>query len=295
MRIRLIAACLAAAALVAGTPSRADAWGFEAHKFIMARAITLLPPQLRPFFEANRAFLVERAIDPDLWRTAGWEEESARHFVDMDAFGAYPFASLPHDSNEAVQKFGEDFVKKNGTLPWRTEEIYKKLVEAFQQNAGFSRDNIKLFSAIIGHYVADAHVPFHASLNYDGQLTEQWGIHSRFEAELFERYRLRLRVNPKPIVPVPNARELIFESLTSGFPYVQQILDADKAAADGREVYDDGYFRLMFGKARPILEVRLAESITRAASMITAAWIEAGRPPVPIKTPPRSPRKIRRS
>ena len=78
---------------------------------------------------------------------------------------------------------------KNGTLPWRTEEIYKKLVEAFQQKAGYSRDNIKFFSAIIAHYVGDAHVPFHAALNYDGQLTQQWGIHARFESELFERYR----------------------------------------------------------------------------------------------------------
>jgi hypothetical protein len=294
MRSRLIAVCFVAAA-VAGAPSRADAWGFEAHKYIMARAINLLPPQLRPYFVANRAFVVERAIDPDLWRTAGWDEESARHFVDMDAFGPYPFAALPHDYDEAVQKFGKDFILKNGTLPWRTEEIYKKLVEAFQQKAPYSRDNIRLFSAIVVHYVSDAQVPFHAALNHDGQLTQQWGIHSRFESELFERFRIQLRVNPKPIAPVPNARELIFESLTSGFPYVEQVLAADKTATEGREIYDGGYFKMMFVKTRPILEARLADSITRAASVITAAWIDAGRPAVPVKAPPRLPRKIRRS
>src|SRR5215207_4483050 len=170
MRIRLITASLVVAA-VAVTPSRADAWGFDAHKYIMARAINLLPAPLRPYFEANRVFLIERAIDPDLWRIAGWEEESPRHYVDMDAFGAYPFADLPHDYEAAVQKFGKEMVEKNGTLPWRTEEIYKKLVEAFQQKAPYSRDNIRLFSAISTHYVSDAQVPFHASLNHDGQLT----------------------------------------------------------------------------------------------------------------------------
>ena len=143
--------------------------------------------------------------------------------------------------------------------------------------------------------MADAHVPFHATLNHDGQLTQQWGMHSRFEAELFERYRPQLRVTPKPIVPVANTRELMFESLTSGFPYVQQVLDADKAATAGRETYDDGYFKMMFAKVGQILEVRLAESITRAASVINAAWIEAGRPAVPVKAPPRPPRPIRRS
>jgi hypothetical protein len=294
MRSRLIAASLVAA-FSAATPSHADAWGFDAHKYIMARAINLLPAPLRPYFEANRAFLIERAIDPDLWRTAGWEEESPRHYVDMDAFGAYPFADLPHDYEAAVQKFGKEMVEKNGTLPWRTEEIYKKLVEAFEQKAPYARDNVRLFSAIITHYVSDAQVPFHASLNHDGQLTGQWGIHSRFESELFERYRAQLRVMPKPVVPVPNARELIFDSLTSGFTHVQQVLDADKIATEGREFYDDGYFRMMFARVRPILEARLAASITRAASVINAAWIEAGRPPLPVKAPARQPRKIRRS
>ena len=281
-------------AVLVGIPSPAAAWGFEAHRFIMSRAINLLPAQIRPFFEAHRAFIVERAIDPDLWRTAGWEEESPRHFVDMDAYGPYPFTAVPRDFDEAVKKHGRDFVLKNGTLPWRTEEIYNKLVEAFTQKAGYSRDNIKFFSAIIGHYTGDAHVPFHAALNYDGQLTQQWGIHARFESELFERYRSRLRVLPAPIARVENPREFIFASLTSGFPYVQQVLDADRAAVEGRELYDDQYFALMFAKLQPVLEKRLAESITDVASLITQAWIDAGRPALPVQDPPRAPRKVRR-
>ena len=71
------------------------------------------------------------------------------------------------------------------------------------------------------------------------------------------------------------------------------MLRADKAAVEGRELYDDQYFTLFFGKVRPILERRLAESITDAASMIAAAWVEAGRPALPL-APPRTPRKVRR-
>ena len=68
-------------------PSSASAWGFEAHKLIVSRAIDILPAPLRPFFDANRAFIVERSIDPDLWRTAGFTEEPPNHFVDLDYFG----------------------------------------------------------------------------------------------------------------------------------------------------------------------------------------------------------------
>jgi hypothetical protein len=237
--------------------------------------------------------IVEHAIDPDLWRTVGWEEESPRHYVDMDAYGQPPFAKLPRDYDAAVKQYGADFIKKNGLLPWRTQEIQTKLVEAFTQKAGFSRENIKLFSSVVGHYLGDAQVPFHATLNHDGQLTGQWGIHSRFEAELFERYRDKLQVTPKPIVQVASARDLVFDSLTTGFASVQPILAADKAAIGTRDTYDDAYYAAWFEKVKPILEERLAASITAVASAITSAWEQGGRLPLPAADPPRLPRKVR--
>ena len=274
-------------------PSPARAWGFEAHKYIMSRAIALLPAQIRPLFEAERLTVIERAVDPDLWRTAGWPGESERHFVDLDAYGAHPFKELPRDLDEAIKTFGKEFVEKNGTLPWRTEEYYQKLVEAFQLKSPYSRDNSRSFSSIIAHYVSDAHVPFHAALNYDGQLTQQVGIHSRFESELFERYRARLRIVPKPVMPVGSARDFTFEALLTSFPLVQPILEADKRAVGNRTVYDDGYFAMFFGRVRPTLEQRLADSITAVASLITAAWIEAGRPSIPLQVQ-KTPRPVRR-
>ncbi|HET9468583.1 MAG TPA: hypothetical protein VFO48_09235, partial [Vicinamibacterales bacterium] len=85
------------------TPASADAWGFEAHKFIVSRAIDILPAPLRPFFDANRAFIVERSIDPDLWRNAGFTEEPPNHFLDFDAYGPYPFRDLPREYDAALK------------------------------------------------------------------------------------------------------------------------------------------------------------------------------------------------
>lgn len=291
MRRQLI--CVAAIVMLVAAPGSASAWSLEVHKVIMARAISLLPPEIRPFFQKYEAPIVEHAIDPDLWRTVGWLEESPRHFVDMDAYGPYPFKDLPHAYDEAVKRYGLEFVLKNGTLPWRSEEIYKKLVEAFTQKTPYARENIKLFASVIAHYTADAHVPFHAALNYDGQLTGQWGIHSRFEGELFERYQSRLQLAPSPPGPVGNPREFIFDTLTASFPLVQPVIDADKAAVAGREFYDDAYFDHFFAKVKPILETRMSDSITDVAAIIAAAWVEAGRPAVPLDVP-KSPRPVRR-
>ena len=96
--------------------SHVGAWGFTGHKLIMGRAIGLLPPEIRPFFESYRTTIVEHAIDPDTYRTMGFLDEPPRHFLDMDAYGAFPFPALPHDKNEAVAKYGVEFVTKNGLL-----------------------------------------------------------------------------------------------------------------------------------------------------------------------------------
>lgn len=284
---------IAAVLLVVASPAPADAWGFDVHRYIMERAIPLLPAEIRPFFEKFRTAIAEHSIDPDLWRTAGWEQEPPRHFMDMDAYGPPPFSQVPRAYDEAVRRYGREFVDKNGTVPWRTEEIFRKLSEAFTQKAPYARENIKFFSSVVGHYVADACVPFHAALNYDGQLTGQWGIHSRFETELFARYRDRLRVTPAAPSPVANASDFVFDALISGFALVQPILEADKAAVAGREEYDDEYFARFFAKVQPALERRLEESISRVASLIASAWVAAGRPALPVEER-RVPRKVRR-
>ena len=294
-----LSVALVALALWTLRPVSVDAWGFNGHKFITDRAIDLLPQELRPFFQKFRTTIVEHSIDPDTYRTMGFAEEPPRHFLDMDAYGPFPFKDLPHDYKEAVTKRGVDFVLKNGTVPWRAEEIYNRLRDAFKQLAGpnpapFARDDIKLFSAVLSHYIADSHQPFHAALNYDGQLTGQQGIHSRFETELFDRFQDKLKIAPPPLAPIASAREFMFTTLTDSFTHVDAILAADRDAIQGRTLYDDGYFEKMFEKTGPIMEKRMSASMTGVASMITQAWTDAGKPALPAEAPPRTPRAIRR-
>jgi hypothetical protein len=292
MRKSVVAVLIACLMMCA--PASADAWGLDVHRFIVARAIDLLPMQLRPFFEANRAFIVERAIDPDLWRSAGFTQESPNHFLDFDAYGPYPFKDLPRDYDEALKKYGPDTLNQNGLVPWRTHEIAGRLFRAFvslQKNAPFAYNDIKFFSAVMGHYVADAHVPLHAVLNYNGQLTGQTGIHYRWEDELFGRFQKRIAINPGPLRQVKHERDFIFDTLLESSQLADDVLAADKEAIGSKNVYDDGYFETLFGKTRPILEKRLNDSINAVASMVTSIWERAGRPMLPANPPPRPPQR----
>ena len=154
-------------------------------------------------------------------------------------------ATTKRRSNVTVRRS----IARNGLLPWRSTEIYGKLVEAFTQKTTYARENIKFFSSVLTHYASDAHVPFHAVLNHDGQLTGQFGIHSRFESELFERYRSKLRVAPKPISTIGPPRDFVFDTLLASYQLAQPILDADRAAVAGRDLYDDQYFTMFFTTA----------------------------------------------
>ena len=293
-----IAALLLAAFVV--LPSSVSAWGFEAHKFIAERMIAMLPAELRPLFEARKAFIVERSIDPDIWRNVGWEQEPPNHFLDMDheAFGPYPYNGLPRDYSAAVQKFGKEFIETQGLLPWRVAEFYGRLQREFESlkrpsPPGYALDNIALYSAVITHYISDGHVPLHSVINYDGQLTDQRGIHARWESELFDRNRAKLTIAPQPIKPVTEPRDFMFETLLASNRDVANVLATDKASAAGREFYDDAYFEAMAKGTLPTLERRLNTAIAAVAATITGAWEQAGRPPVPTEIP-RTPRPIRR-
>jgi hypothetical protein len=280
-------------------PGQVRAWGFDAHRFITDQAIALLPPELKPYFEQRRAFIVERSIDPDLWRSAGFDQEPPNHFLDLDyeGYGPYPFDALPRDYDAAVQKFGREVVHAQGTLPWRLQEMYGKLTRTFaslnsKTPPGYALDDIAFFAAIVSHYVADGHVPLHAVVNYDGQLTDQNGVHSRWEAELFDRYRSRMTFAPRPMPPVRNPRDFMFEVLLASNRAAPELLAADRKATEGREVYDDAYFEA-FGRASlPLVEQRMNAAISAVAAVIVGAWEEGGKPSLAV--PARGPRRIPR-
>jgi len=268
-------------------PAPALAWGLVGHRLIMARAIDLLPPELKPFFVKHRDEIVVRAVDPDTWRVAGWPE-NAHHFLDFGVpeYGKPPFTELPRDYDAALQKFGRSTLERNGLLPWRLAEFFGQLrrgFEGFGRQSGFATTDVILFSASMSHYIQDAHQPFHGTDNYDGQLTGQRGIHARFETNLIERVQSRLTLNPPAPKPIANPRDESFLVLIDSYQLVDGILQADKKAVAGKDTYDDDYYEKLFAAVKPVIERRISEAISATASLIIGAWEAAGRPTVKLE------------
>ncbi|MFN7913770.1 MAG: hypothetical protein U0Q55_00425 [Vicinamibacterales bacterium] len=288
---------VAVGALLTLAPSPAFAWGAQAHQLIMRRAIELLPPELKPFFEHYREEVVLRSNDPDLWRNIPWDDDP-NHFVDfgIPQYGKPPFTELPRDYTAAVAKFGVTNVKKWGTLPWRLEEMAGNLRRGFEgigKKEPYAISNVVVFAAAAAHYLQDATQPFHATENYDGFRTGNPGIHSRFERDLIEKFDTRLTLTPKAAQGITNPRDFAFDTLIRSYALVDRVNDADKAAIGTKDVYDDAYFEAFFTPMKPLLEQQLSEAISATAGLIVGAWEQAGRPAM-YTAQPRVPQRVRR-
>jgi hypothetical protein len=279
-------------------PARASAWGWAAHRAIMQRAIELLPPEIKPFFVEHRVEVIARTIDPDLWRSVGWDDDH-NHFVNFGtpSLGPYPFTAFPRDYTDALQKFGDAGLKRLGTLPWREAEMFGNLQRAFEgagKGNSYALTEVILFSGAASHYLQDATQPLHASNNYNGQLTDQLGVHERFETDLFERFGARMKLSPPALRSIASPRDFAFDTLLASYRSVDVLLRADKEAIGRKDTYDDAYFEAFFARVQPMLEERLSSAIAATASIIASAWEHAGRPSLSA-TVVREPRKVQRS
>src|ERR1700761_1851119 len=159
-------------------------WGFFAHRRVNRIAVFTLPKGMIGFYKANIDYLTEHAVDPDKKRYVD-STEGSKHFLDADHYGKKPFEVLPERWAEAERRYSADSLDKYGTVPWTIQHYYYKLVQAFKDKD--TMDILKT-SAYLGHYIADANVPLHMTENYNGQLTNQIGIHALWESRIPELF-----------------------------------------------------------------------------------------------------------
>ena len=271
-------------------PSPLLGWGFWAHREINKMAIASLPGPLRQFFEQHADSIIARSVEPDLRRR--WDkEEGFTHYIDIDRYGKYPFKDLPRSYDLAVRKFGKGFVDSNGTVPWRIVEFTKGLTKAFRD-----RDTaaIVFYASNLGHYVADAHVPLHTTENYDGQMTDQKGVHWRWESGIPERYGSTFHLVPQHAEFLADPLGAAFDAVLESYEKVDSVLSLDREAlaqtpekdryvqktVRGRVVneYSGEYFRRYDRLLKGMVERQMNEAIDAVASYWYTAWVNAGKP-----------------
>jgi len=264
-------------------------WGFFAHMRINRFAVFSLPAGTSRFYKANIQYLGDHAVDADKRRYAD-TAEAPRHYLDVELYEKN-IDSIPQKWDDAVKKYGIAELNKNGILPWQIQVSYYKLVNAFK-----TRDSLKIliYSAYLGHYIADAHVPLHTTQNHNGQLTNQIGIHAFWESRLPELFAKdynylvgRAQYIQNPLKEawriIKHTHSLVDSVLTCesqlnaayasrkkyGFSKRNNVLLRQYAAP-----YSKAYHELM----NKMVERQMRASILAIGSFWYSAWVDAGQP-----------------
>jgi hypothetical protein len=191
-----------------------------------------------------------------------------------------------------VAKYTADSLQKHGIVPWWLQTMLHRLTAAFKE-----KDQAKIlkYSAEIGHYMADAHVPLHACSNHNGQYTGQKGIHGFWESRLPE-----LLADQEwdffigKAIYIPNPADFIWKRILESAAAADTVLKAEKELSqqfpatqqfafeerNGQLVrqYSAAYSRLYNERLNGMVERRMRQSIFAIASCWYTAWINAGQP-----------------
>jgi hypothetical protein len=280
--------------LVFGFNSNSFSWGFWAHKKINHQSVFTLPAEMLVFYKNHIDYITKHAIDPDKRRYLN-KNENPRHFINPERFHLCCIDSIPRNWYDAVNKYSEDSLKEYGIVPWYINEMVIRLTNAFKER---NVDKILKNSADIGHYIADAHVPLHCTENYNGQFTNQVGIHAFWESripELFgDKYDFFVG-NAKYIKdPMTAIWKVIKESyiasdsvlkfekqLSNSFPSDKKF-SIEKRGRKTIKTYSYEYSSAYSNMLGGMVERRMRASILMVGSLWYTAWVNAGQPDLSI-------------
>ncbi len=250
-------------------------------------------PQIR-LYRKNRAIL--EAADAKAFRAFFEQHVLPQYYEDdwvlpCDTLLALFGGSMPDIAN-CAKGYAVDRFSGHGILPYHLLKMQNILKNALISG---NVDKILRTSAEIGHYIGDAYVPLHTTKNYNGQLSNQTGIHAFWESrlpELFADDRYDFFVGKAEYIAKP--AEYYWKIVLDSHVLVDSVLQIEKELSrtfppdrqycfeerNGVTIrtqcreYSEAYHQRMAG----MVESRMRGAILTLGSAWYTAWVDAGQP-----------------
>ena len=245
------------------------------------------------FYKENIEFITDHAVDPDKRRYAV-DGEAQCHYIDLDHYykpGENPFLLVPKKWTDAIAKYTEDTLQAYGIVPWHIQVVKYKLQKAFESK------NVELilkYSADIGHYIGDAHVPLHTTENYNGQKTGQRGIHGLWESRLVEINAEDYDYFVGKAAYKSSVLDFVWNAVQGSHNALDSVLRIEKELSltfptdlkysfEQRgnttvSVYSREYSQAYHSLLNNMVERRLRAAIIAVGSIWYSSWVDAGQP-----------------
>jgi hypothetical protein len=268
-------------------------WGAKGHQ-IVSYVGASIADEGQVFWGANLNGFRQLSTVPDrVWKSPEYKaQEGHQHFFQVDSYytpGEYnQIISFPNSYANAVTKYSEKEIIRNGTAPWRVRQLYNMAVQQFQ--SGNMKAGLELAGAM-SHYIGDLSQPLHVTENFNGQFSGNSGIHSYFETTvLTDEVAIRNEVQQRAqaLLHDPNflaqfnrpLMDILLLEIERSITYKDQILKIDKDLGRGPQ-----------GAAAQLdlAKDRLADGAATFAMILSQLWkdthLVANASPVPINDP----------
>ena len=267
---------------------KAHTWGFFAHKRINFLAVFTLPQSMNRLYKRHIRQIETLAVLPDQ-RRHSLDVEAARHYIDLDKYPINQISFLTFD--QAQKRFTTDSLQKHGIVPWIIPTMYQRLKHAFLQ-----RDTLQIIkiSAELGHYIADAHVPLHTTSNYDGQKTNQVGIHAFWESRIPELLQDDLEDWSAPAQYIHDLQQDTWQWILQAHEGVAAVLQQEaslhaitkpkskyiflKKGNLLTKTYAPAYAKAYHKRLNNQIETQFRSAVQHIGNVWYSAWLEAGQP-----------------
>jgi hypothetical protein len=155
-------------------------------------------------------------------------------------------------------------------------KTFDSLQTAFQNN---DYHKAMLFAADLGHYIGDMHMPLHITKNYNGQLTGQTGVHSRYESTMINNYNAQIIYSGDSLIYIDNLSEFVFNTLYDNYTYVDSVLIYDnEAKAFAGNTNSTAYYSKLWELTKGFTTKLFKSASHKLTCLIYTAWINAGNP-----------------
>jgi len=252
-------------------------WGSTGHKKINFNATFSFNSQMAQFLPWA-TILQSHSSDADNRKDTD-PNEAPKHYIDIDNYAVF-FTQhrIPQSWDSIVSIYGYTTVIDYGILPWATVTAYDSLVKCFQRS---DWNKAVLIASDLGHYVADGHMPMHITKNYDGQLTGNSGIHSRYESTMIGAYNyLIVYSGDTNLNIIQNVNQYVFEYIYNNYKYKDSVLIADNIAklAAGGNTSASIYTQTLWDKTNSFTIPLFTNASHKLAELFYTAWKKAGSP-----------------
>ena len=248
-------------------------WGYVGHRIINYNTILSALPQME-FFETWADSLQAHASDAD--ERKSWDpNEAPKHYIDIDNYPEFILTgTIPQDFDSLVAIHGLSFVMGQGILPWAILTAADSLQTLFEIN---DMHNAMLVAADLGHYIGDSHQPLHITRNYNGQYTNQDGVHFRYESDLIQTFQSQIVYNGDTVQYIDNLPDFVFNMIYDNYQYVDSVLYADSVAyAFAGHNYNSNYYNKFWEIAKGFTIGLFQRASYRLTCVIYTQWINAG-------------------